>query len=218
MALLHRSAGNAFHSVSLSSKLHFQRCFKPWAAWHFTRLEQVKMQPLYLHAFETHFHVCNSPAQIYKYISLKQANVLGAAALLLCTHFLDLHYSFQSITYSSRVIARSLWHLWNDSTVKESKLHSLTQPQGPHRKESKCGSELWKQWTEFKNPMHVFLWSVSGSGSRSNIKGEGGKCFREKENDETAAPPHPTLSRKNATYGTWCGVGGQGRGVFEFQV
>lgn len=47
---------------------------------------------------------------------------------------LDLDYSFQFIIYSSRVIAGSLWHLWNDSTVKESKLHSLTQPQGPHRK------------------------------------------------------------------------------------
>ncbi len=46
-------------------------------------------------------------------------------APLLCAHLPDLDYSFQFIIGSSRVITRSLWHLWNDSTVKESKLHSL---------------------------------------------------------------------------------------------
>lgn len=53
-------------------------------------------------------------------------------------------------------------------TVKETELHSLA---GPTPQESKCGSELWKQWAEFK-PSHVFLRSVSGNGNGSKIKGE----------------------------------------------
>lgn len=65
-------------------------------------------------------------------------------------------------------VSSPLWHQWNDSPVKETELHSLT---GPTPQESKCGSELWKQWTEFK-PSHVFLRSVSGNGNGSKIKGE----------------------------------------------
>lgn len=94
-----------------------------------------------------------------------------------------------------------MWHLWNDSTLKEPKLNSHTHTHttaGPTPQESKCDSELWKQWTEFKT-LHVFLWSVSGNGSRSKIKkgcvcGEGGgggaNASQKKENDETMPPPH----------------------------
>lgn len=155
-------------------------------------------------------HEFNFPAEVYKYIPLKQANIQCTA--LVCAHSLDLDCSFQFIIYSSRVITRSLWHLWNDSSERiQVALARITA--GPAPQESKCGSELWKQWTEFK-PLHVFLWSVSGNGSRSKIKRRGGPPASEKKgNDETVAPPG-----KNAMYGTWCRVGGHGWGLLGFQV
>lgn len=91
-------------------------------------------------------------------------------------------------------VSSPLWHQWNDSPVKETELHSLT---GPTPQESKCGSELWKQWTKFK-PSHVFLWSVSGNGNGSKIKGEkrrGGWW-----NPDTASPHHP----QECNDCTWC--------------
>lgn len=99
-------------------------------------------------------------------------------------------------------------------------MHPLTRPQGPRK--SKCGNELWKQWTEFK-PRHVFLRRVSGNGSRPKIKkkkqGRGGSCFREKRAMMKLLPPHhPPTPGKNAMDGTWCRVGGQGWGPLEFQV
>lgn len=92
-------------------------------------------------------------------------------------------------------------------------MHPLTRPQGPRK--SKCGNELWKQWTEFK-PRHVFLWRVSGNGSRPKIKkkkaGEGGLMLqRKKGNDETVAPPPPTHPWEEC-YG-WHVVQSRGSGV-----
>lgn len=98
-------------------------------------------------------------------------------------------------------VSSPLWHQWNDSLVKETELHSLT---GPTPQESKCGSELWKQWTKFK-PSHVFLRSVSGNGNGSKIKGE-----KRRGDDETLTPPPDTTPRnamiaRGAVFFSWVG-------------
>lgn len=82
------------------------------------------------------------PGQIYKHCSkcppLCTLHTLPWPRLLF----------FPFITYSSRVIARSPWHLWNDSTAKESVLHPLTRPQGLRERES----------------LNVAVWAFGNSG------------------------------------------------------
>lgn len=126
--------------------------------------------------------------------------------------------------------------MWNDSTAKEFEMHSLTQPQGPStaERESKSGCvSFWKQWTEFKKKKKrarekerpdcctCFRGAFQEIGTGLTYK-EKKRRRRGKEEagDETVATPlfpPGRLSRKNAMYGTWCGVGGV-MGVFEFQV
>lgn len=100
---------------------------------------------------------------------------------------------------SSRVIAGPLWHLWNDSTVKESKLPRLTHN---HRHHS-AGLNVAVGFGNGTacSTKHVLLRSVSGNGSRAKIKSRRGHHFREKTN----YPPPPG---KNVMWGTWGRVGG----------
>lgn len=100
---------------------------------------------------------------------------------------------------SSHVITGPLWHLWNDSTVKESKLHSLTLSHRHHT----TGLNVAMGFGNCTacSPKHVLLRSVSGNGSKAKIKSRRGHHFREKTN-------YPTPPGKNVMWGTWGRVGG----------
>lgn len=96
-------------------------------------------------------------------------------------------------------LSSPLCHDWNDNQ-QAAFTHSPTAPQ------SKSGSGVWKQWSEFKPP-HVFLKRVSGNGNASKIKKGERRRRREGGNDETltlpSLPPFPSTPREWNDC-TWC--------------
>lgn len=118
---------------------------------------------------------------------------------------------------------------------KNSKCTRSHSHRGPApQRESKSGwVSFWKLWTEFKKKkggkkkekrtarMHVFLWSVSGNGNRSNIQGKEGEEEGEEEaGDETVATPSSlpaAFQGRMQCMAHGVGMGGV-MGVFEFQV
>lgn len=97
---------------------------------------------------------------------------------------------------SSRVITGPLWHLWNDSTVKESKLHPLTHSHR-HRTTGLNVAVGFGNGTAC-SARHVLLHRVSGNGSEIEIKSRQEQHFWEKMN-------YPTPLRS-----MWCEAHGAG--------
>lgn len=94
----------------------------------------------------------------------------------LCSCFSDLGDFSSSITWGS-----TCHHLFATAGMTINKLHSLARSLACSLAppQSKSGSGVWKQWSEFK-PSHVFLKRVSGNGNASKIKREkGGRRRRE---------------------------------------